>query len=261
MKKLLALALCVLPVKSLMAFEFKGLTGDPAAVSALVEIPKAQIAPLLPKGLILMEQGIASAGNHPVILFMGRQKNLKAAGTSVTFPSYLESIVAIPYVGFEGKADQTPRIHLAQLFLDSFLAIKAGQYFYGMPKEKAVIQWKDGTFRVRKRFEKEPRLEAKLSDPSAFDKKTFDDNLSIVASLYAQPLVQARRGKFVCALADWHFSEARARPVSAQVTVHFSKGAGSAPLRFAAPGLDVSPFGAFYFQTHWELEAAHPCDH
>jgi hypothetical protein len=236
------------------AFKFQGLEGTPSAVTSLVSMPKAAVRRMLPKGLDLQSQNLSPPGEHPVILFTGRQQGLRAIGYPLTFPTYLEYILAIPFVGFKSNPNSAPLMHLATLYLNSPLAVLAGRYFYGMPKRLEGISWTDD-FLVTTLVSSQALVRAGYRERSNWDPVAFRKNLATVSALYAQPLVQVKNGAYLCAKANWHFDTAQAEPVDAEIQLRTD----SKELNFSVPGSDESVFGAFHFSTHWELEAGHSC--
>lgn len=236
------------------AFEFQGLEGKPNAISSLVSVPQKTLLEILPQGLILRPQALSPAGQHPVILFTGYQEGLKATGTSLTFPTYLEYILAIPFVDIKSAPQSYPRMYLATLYLNSSAAVWAGRFFYGMPKHLMRIEW-EKDFVVNSLISNRTLVQASYKWLVHWNPEDFQKNLKIIDSLYRQPIVQIRNGDFICASSSWHFDTAKAEPVEAKIVM----ATRNENFHFSVSGLNETPFGAFHFSTHWELEAAHSC--
>lgn len=115
------------------------------AYGIIKELPirtvEALISPEPRLGLAPPPQGVNSAGMHPVIFFMGRQKGVSPYGVPVFDLRYMEAAVSIPWVTFkQSGANAVHHIYSPHLYLDRWFPILLGR-FYGYAKHRAAMAW------------------------------------------------------------------------------------------------------------------------
>jgi hypothetical protein len=109
--------------------------GDLAAAIALIAVPAPSAHAMLPKGLRLAPQSLTSGDQHPLLLVLGRQRNVRLALFS-TGTDYLEFILAVPFVEHarQGRHPRGPFGYLPRLFLDRRMPILAGRLLFAYDK-------------------------------------------------------------------------------------------------------------------------------
>jgi hypothetical protein len=239
------------------------LVGEFSGTVAVFAVPRAMAEAALPSGLALRAQTLTPASTHPVLVWLGRQRDVRLTHLSALpgFPlDYLEVIAGVPFVG-DRAGRHGPWLHLCQLFLDSAMAVFGGFTIWGFPKKMARMREAPGSFEVGSairgarvlRGEPEP-----LGEPAPLSSWPFAGAL---AALLAQPLVEGAMGNLGPAVVGstfaWELDRATARPARLRLAM----------ARAFVPSLtgehDIGPMsqaalGAVHIASRWRLSLPYP---
>ncbi|SFR04167.1 acetoacetate decarboxylase family protein [Poseidonocella sedimentorum] len=104
------------------------------------ELPRSEVAAMLPDGIFLGHCPMTRPGYHPVGMSFCHYQTVRGSFIPdfLAMSPYGEATFAIPYTRTE-EAGQTDFLYPRQLYVNSKSAIFAGRFFYAMPKEDATI--------------------------------------------------------------------------------------------------------------------------
>ena len=136
--------------------------GDLDAAIALLAVPADTASAMLPDGLRLARQSVTPENQHPLLLMLGRQRNVRLALFSSGI-DYLEFILAVPFVEHD-RPDRPrgPFGYLPCLLLDCRLPIVAGRLLLAYNKRRAAISATEDTYRIACAHSGEPLLSARF---------------------------------------------------------------------------------------------------
>lgn len=114
------------------------------------ELPRDQVARMLPPGLVLGHSPYATPGFHPVGLSLCKYHAVRGSFLPdfLAMPPYGEATFAIPYT-CTAEGGRVPFLYPRRLYVSSKLAIFAGRSFYAMDKVDADIFVGDNKFMAR----------------------------------------------------------------------------------------------------------------
>ncbi|HMS94742.1 MAG TPA: NAD(P)-binding protein [Tabrizicola sp.] len=110
-------------------------------------MPRADVAELLPKGVVLGHSAMVPPGMHPVGMSFCRYHNVRSSFLPqfLGFPPYNEATFAIPDCRTD-EGGPAPFLYPRRLYVDNNAAIMAGKIFYAMNKSRATLDWEEATF-------------------------------------------------------------------------------------------------------------------
>ena len=242
------------------------LVGEFSGHVAVFPVPRALAAAALPRGLALLDQSLTPPSTHPVLVWLGRQRDVRLTHLSALpgFPlDYLEVIAGVPFVGGgDGRGEgRGAWLHFCQLFLDSAMAVFGGFTLWGFPKKMARMRETSRSFEVRSAVRGAPILR---SDSEA---RGEDAPLSSwpfapsVGALLSQPLLEGAMGNLGPAVVGstfaWELDRATARPA------HASLALSRAFMPSLAGDHEVGPMspeglGALHITSRWRLSLPYP---
>lgn len=106
------------------------------SVMAVLMLPRAQVAPLLPVGMELAPNPLAPVGKHPVLVQLSHWR------FEFGDMDYSEMMLAVPYVQLTAydAPRRGPFLYMPRLYLDAELPRLLGVLLYGYEKEEATIE-------------------------------------------------------------------------------------------------------------------------
>jgi hypothetical protein len=247
--------------------------GDYDACVMIFPVPLADVAGLLPAGLQLASQSITPTGQHPVLLYVGQQRQVRNVSVpSVLCPLlrpfglcmyFLEAAIAIPYVQKTSDLSASPKFCSVKLYLNKSLPIYLG-WLCGFPKELGQLTAIGNSYDVQT-MSSDPLLQITYTPESPFRSISSFSNFAALRPMFEQvhigrlfslgvPLLET----FVCCDIDLKLTSARAQSVtiSGALTSTFST---FLPSGFSLPGIKTDALGAFRLQTTWELTPPDVC--
>lgn len=168
--------------------------------------------------------------------------------------NYKEVVLAIPHIYLED--DSGPYTHLVRLYLDNRFAISGGVHFYGMPKVKANFTFGEQTIGVDNRrgriLDLVYEATGEFEDPSSFA------NFANIKEVLLQPMVHMTPlGRIVKSKFDWGVDTNKftMRPLRGGTLLIGPQFEPNPPvLEHDILGIDLQPWGALEFVSHWTLE-------
>ena len=219
------------------------------AVVAILNVPSEAARAMLPAGLDLAAQDLPSGGQHPLVLIMGHQRNVRPR--LLPFGAdYHEFILVLPHVALRAAAGRVfgPFCYPLRLYLDRRLPTLAGRLLYAYDKRRAAIRMTAEGYRIVETASAEPLLEAHF--------RTAGPALGPcprgVTRLLDLPVIsQAPRG-WRYSIADFGLDRALLQPVALDLVIHrpFVSGLPVGEFRFTG-GEDAER--AFRVRTDWRL--------
>lgn len=223
--------------------------GELDAVIARVAVPADSARAMLPQGLRLAPQKVTPGNRHPLLLMLGRQRNVRLALFSHGI-DYLEFILAVPFVE-HAQPDRQPRGpfgYLPCLFLDRRLPIWAGRVLLAYAKRRAAISASDETYRVACAHTGEPLISA-LSRPAGRSGSRWPSGT--IAEMLQLPVISRRaHGAWRYSVADLGLGRAQIEPIELDLAIERPFVPG---LRAGAFALDAKAGHAFRLRTSWRL--------
>lgn len=241
-------------------------TGDYEATVLVFTADVASVVPLLPAGLQLLPQAVAPPGQHPLIVFAGKQRHVR----SVNIPSelcpllgplglcmtYLEAAVVVPFVATAHAATES-HFCSVKIYLNQALPLYLG-WLCGLPKILGLLSQSSSSFSATT-LAHDPLLNLTIAARGPFEDPAAFPNFAALRPMLEQPhigqLFSAATpllSDFVCAPIDLKIGTAKLQPVDVEgaLTSEFST---VLPPTFSFTGIDTSPLGAFRLRTTWEL--------
>lgn len=223
--------------------------GDLDATIALLGIPTESAHALLADGLVLAPQDVASDDGHPLLLVMGRQRNVRFACAPVGI-DYFEFILAVPFVEPAGSrgAGAGPFGYMPCLLLDRWLPTVAGRILLAYEKRRAVISGSEDSYRIGNAKTGERLLAARHRPSARSESCRLPAPLRRALEL---PVISRRAGGgWRYTVADLRLDEARIEPLEMNLVIE----------RPFVPGLPAGEFvldagggRAFRLRTSWRL--------
>lgn len=184
------------------------------------ELPKVDVAKMLPDGIYLGHSPMARPGFHPVGISFCKYQNVRGSFLPKLFAMlpYGEATFAIPYTVNE-EGGLAPYLYPRRLYVDNKTAIFAGKFFYAMNKEPAEIDVDNSRFsatngaglRIDARFQQHTSPIAASRHPAH----------SQIADLIGTSFVTRKRnGRLLYNAFNLELDHAYIAPVSGQVSIH-----------------------------------------
>ena len=218
--------------------------------AAMLPMPRDTVARLLPRGLEPAAQAITPASEHPVILLMGRQRNVRPNIVPLGM-NYLEFICAVPWVRHTDPrlAHLGPLITPTRLYLDSLPPILLGIYGYGFPKVRADMQADADSYVIRHVTGGHTILTAGFA-PSGPEGRAVDfpQFARTRAGFEMMMVTRNRLGMWQYSVYDFALAQARLTPIDLSLRI-CSDDLGLPQGHIAPPSLSDDPCGAFILRT------------
>jgi hypothetical protein len=222
--------------------------GDLDAAIALLAVPADTASAMLPDGLRLARQGVTPENRHPLLLILGRQRNVRLALFSGGI-DYLEFILAVPFVEHE-RPDRPrgPFGYLPCLLLDRRLPILAGRLLLAYDKRRAAISATKDTYRIACADSGEPLLSARVLARAGL---RHGRPPAPIAEILRLPVISRRAGGgWRYSVADLALDRAEIAPIEVDLAI----------VRPFLPGLTAGSFAleakrghALRLRTSWRL--------
>jgi hypothetical protein len=223
--------------------------GDLDAAVALIAVPAASARAMLPEGLQLAPQNLTSGDQHPLLVMLGRQQNVRLALFS-SGTDYLEFILAVPFVEHD-RPDRHPRGpfgYLPCLFLDRRLPILAGRLLLAYDKRRAAISATDDSYSIAHATTGEPLISARFKPLRGLSEWRPPQ---AIADILRLPVISRRaHSAWRYSVADFALDRGEIRPIGMELAIE-------CPF---VPGLPVGSFvleaedgHALRLRTGWRL--------
>jgi hypothetical protein len=223
--------------------------GDLDATIALLGATTESAHALLADGLVLAPQDVASHDGHPLLLVMGRQRNVRLACAPVGI-DYFEFILAVPFVEPAGSrgAGAGPFGYMPCLLLDRWLPTVAGRILLAYEKHRAVLFGSEDSYRVVSAKTGE-RLLAARHRPSARS-ESYRLPVSLRRALELPVISRRAGGGWRYTVADLRLDEARIEPLEMNIAIERPFVPGLPAGKFV---LDAGGGRAVRLRTSWRL--------
>jgi hypothetical protein len=184
------------------------------------EVPRAQVARLLPESLRLGAAPAVSRNRHPVVVICGEHDQSKVVfaslpiRTGVRFP---ELVIAVPYVHGAGPE---AALFVHRVFSGEPVVTWSGNAHYGYAKRMVPMEWLGDTFVVNEesgRLLMEVRCEP--DGPWAMADEASSSPLRQAVAVGRMPVLGCRAdGELVRSWFEWDFDGVWIRPIRAFVS-------------------------------------------
>ena len=216
--------------------------GDLDAAIALIAVSADSARAMLPDGLRLARRSATPENQHPLLLMLGRQRNVRLALFSSGI-DYLEFILAVPFVEHDRPGRPCgPFGYLPCLFLDRRLPILVGRVLLAYAKRRAAISATDETYRIACARAGEPLLSARFGATGGSSKGRLSGPIVEILQL---PVISRRaRGAWRYSVADLTLGRAQIEPIGIELAIERPFVPGLPAGSFA---LDAKPGMRFVF--------------
>jgi Acetoacetate decarboxylase (ADC) len=222
--------------------------GDLDAAIALLAVPADTASAMLPDGLRLARRSATPENQHPLLLMLGRQRNVRLALFSSGI-DYLEFILAVPFVEHDRPGrPRGPFGYLPCLLLDRRLPIVAGRVLLAYAKRRAAISATDETYRIACARTGEPLVSARFEATGGSSKGRLSG--PIVEVLQLPVISRSARGAWRYSVADLTLGRAQIEPIGIELAIERPFVPGLPAGSFA---LDAKAGHAFRLRTSWRL--------
>jgi len=221
--------------------------GCMTAIVAILPVSREAAQAMLPAGLELAAHGVLPRDGHPLVLIMGRQSDVRPMAAPFG-ASYLEFILAVPFVGHRGRGPEGPFCYCPRLFLDRRLPTIAGRLLYGYTKQLATIRTTQTSYRIAD-FAGGELLSANFRPTAA----AIEPSRSGAAALFDLPVISRAAGGWWYSCADFGLDRAVVRPVELDLMIHRPFVSGLPVGEFLIADLEVDGARAFHVRTSWRL--------
>jgi hypothetical protein len=222
--------------------------GDLDAAIALLAVPADTASAMLPDGLRLARQSATPENRHPLLLMLGRQRNVRLALFSRGI-DYLEFILAVPFVEHD-RPDRPrgPFGYLPCLLLDRRMPIVAGRLLLAYHKRRAALSATEDTYRIACARSGEPLLSARFRARAELGDGRPP---APIAEILRLPVISRRaRGVWRYSVADLGLDRAEIAPIELDLAIERPFVPG---LRAGSFALDAKAGHAFRLRTSWRL--------
>ncbi len=240
------------------------LVGDARIRGLAITRPAAEVAALLPPGVVLGTQSLTPEGTHPLVFFFSDFSRMRMSLPTLTPEmSYKEEIIGIPFAHVtEGRATRraVPALYLVRLFLDrsldGWLAMVGGRLYWGYPKDPARIDSSQDRFLIHGPAS-EPVIDLTNTTDAPFLPANEVQEFAAWREIQRMPLVTRLPLGVgpLCVLSDYDkkWDITRVRPLHTALDLVDPPLRGVPRGRFPesgwAPGFDRTPLGSFEMQT------------
>ena len=219
---------------------------------AVLRLPADTVAALLPAGLSLLPH---ADGTHPVVLFFGRQNDVRPNIWPLPGWNYHEAVVAVPDVQAADPRQvyQGPFAFLPRLWLDRIAPVLAGLLFYGYAKRLERIS-EDGEFYSIRDAAGAMLAEARFTAGGPAGRAKDFPAWATIETLLNQPiLAEPTPGVEIGSVLSFRTHKIRRLvPLAARIVLAPDAVPGFAGGTFTARGLDTLP-AAFEMVSHWRI--------
>jgi hypothetical protein len=251
-------------------FDVVNLHGDGTMRGVTLALPTARVRDFLPAGLELGEQTVTPPGTHPVILFYHDMIRATMSIPSL-LPSmtYHEHSVGVPFAymarGASGNRSLGPYYFMPRLYLDNFLAVIGGLWFWGFAKQPASFVVTENSYSISS---PDGRRLTSLSWESTSEHRPIREfpNFEPVRQMLMQPMISmlpAALGPFFFLSnfdKDWERATVRPLRTALEVDVEYvpSFTGGRYPNEGRSSGIDESVLGSYELRAPWRLGLLYP---
>jgi Acetoacetate decarboxylase (ADC) len=222
--------------------------GRMSAIVAILPLSREAAQTMLPAGLRLAAQRFMPGERHPLVLLLGQQSDVRPAPLPLG-ASYLESILAVPFVERRGRGPQGPFCYCPRLFLDRRVPTITGRLLYGYAKRRATIRMTQNSYRIADLDGGDLLLAANFRSTGA----ALEPSQSGAAALFSLPVISQGGQGWRYSCADFGLDRAIVRPVELALVIHrpFVSGLPVGEFLIAEVGADGAR--AFRIRTSWRL--------
>ena len=237
--------------------------GNYTAQVAILPVDAASVAATLPPELALGSCGGAK-GTHPVILFLGRQTDVRPNVLPAPGMGYDEAIFAVPNVFAPDATEsyQGPFAFMPRLWLDDLPPVLLGLLFYGYAKRLAGIEaHASGSYQIRSLEDGALLASAQLAASGAAGPPASFPAWRDIDALLHQPLIaEPMPGVEIGSVLNFRTHDIQAiEPLSGSVTLGPAAVLGFPGGTFQLAGLDGGGFPvAFRMASSWRLTPPMP---
>jgi hypothetical protein len=242
-----------------------GMTGDLRGTVVTFFARRQDVESLLPPELTIVDDDmlpdwVRESGGHPVIAIIGsneigiRKRILGEYHTVPLFRTFLETMIAVPFLRPVDSDQPTPCFHFPRVYCETFWPTELGLLCAGWPKLQCRMRLRqDGDERqyvIEKERGGEVLLSATTNMAAPADVDTRQQSFRRIVEMFAQPLVLIKNRKL--RKIDWNLrlNSAKLKSVAADLTLYpgFFPSANDS-MSFSFPGVTECEFGAFYMET------------
>jgi hypothetical protein len=222
--------------------------GCMTAVIAILPVSREAAQAMLPAGRELAAHRVLPRDGHPLVLIMGKQSEVRPRAAPFG-ASYLEFILAVPFVGHRERGPQGSFCYCPRLFLDRRLPTIAGRLLYGYAKRLAFIRMTEGSYNVAAPDRAETLLEAHFRTSGA----TLEPSRSGISAPFDLPVISEAGRSWRYSCADFGLERAVVRPVELDLVIHRPFVPGLPAGEFRIAGLGPDDARALHIRTSWRL--------
>ena len=236
--------------------------GHYATQVAILSADAAAVAATLPPGLVLGPAG-GTAGSHPVIIFLGRQTDVRPNILPVLGMGYSEVVFAVPHVFAPDPAQayQGPFAFMPRLWLDDLPPVLLGLFLYGYAKRLARIEaGGPGGYRVQSLEDGALLASAQLAASGPARSPAAFPAWPRIAALLHQPLIaEPRPGLEIGSVLNFRTHDVHTiEPLSGSVALSADAVPGFPGGTFHFAGLDGGAPVAFRMESNWRITPPMP---
>ena len=224
-------------------------TGHFDTIIAAKFVDASAAAAALPDGVTLVADERTPSGQHPLLLALGAQSDVKVLGEGPLH--YGETIIGVPNVSVDGFEDKGLAMYVSRIAVDHPLAWLLGK-FIGLPKDLDMIHAGADDYSVRTLLARELVL-SETSQTTTDPKMPADfPNFAYVESLLQQPIVSVDLGAFLFITFQWHFLDAQLQGANSRL--HVPSDLPALPAGdYSFEGFEKEVMGAGRLQVDWDL--------
>ena len=251
-------------------FDIVNLHGEGTMRGVTLALATARVRDFLPVGLELGEQTVTPPGPHPVVLFYHDMiRATMSIPTLLPNMTYHEHSVGVPFSyisrGSPGNRSLGPYYFMPKLYLDNFLAVVGGTWFWGFAKHPGNFVVTENSYSISSIDGRRLTSLEWESTTAARPIREFP-HFEPVRQMLAQPMISmlpAALGPFFFLSTfdkDWEKATVRPLRTALEVDVEYvpSFSGGRYPHEGRSPGIDESVLGSYELRAPWRLGLLYP---
>jgi len=209
------------------------------------ELPRADVARILPPGVRLENARRRPAARHPVVFIFGDHDRSTVLFATLRLPTgvqFHEMVIAVPFV--RAAADPTTAVYLPRVFSTEPVVTWSGNAHYGYAKRLVPLEWLGDTWVASD--EAGALLAHAVVEPHGpWERAATSPLASFPAALGRLRVLGCRSdGSVVRSHFEWDLSESWIRPLRASVSVDAPLGRGMEAGAYAsAEAVEVADMG------------------
>jgi hypothetical protein len=250
------------------------LVGDARIRGVALTRPTAEVAALLPRGVVLGTQTLTPPGTHPLVFFFSDFSHMRmSVPTLAPEMNYREEIIGVPFTQVAAAGGDlrrtSPAFYMVRLYLDrsldGWLALVGGRLFWGYLKDPAWIVSSADRFLIHGPAG-EPLIDLNNAADASF--RAVEDFASFASwrQIQEQPLVTHLPLGIgpLCVISDYHkkWESTQVRPLRVVLDLVNPPLSGIPRGRFPVqgwtPGFEHSPLGGFEMKTRIRSSLPYP---